>query len=66
MSNTENITKSTIRVEYDDQPDDAAYTAISVANKLLGEYGFVLKIESDNLPHDGYEILTIKLIKAPC
>ena len=53
----------TIQVNYDDQMDDAAYHAISAANKLLKGYGLKLSVESDNLPHDGYEILAIKLEK---
>jgi len=53
----------TIEIQYDDQVDDAAYSAIYAANKLLKTYGLVLNIDRDDKEHDGFEILEIKLLE---
>lgn len=48
-------------VSHGDQIDDAAYTAIHFVNELLKEYKLKILIESDNLPHDGFEVLSLQI-----
>lgn len=47
-----------IRIEY----DDTAFNIIQMINNVLKDKG--LKFVSDNLPHDGYEIYTLEVIKS--
>lgn len=53
-----------IRIDYDNQPDDAAYMAINAVNELLKDKNISFNIEDDNLPHDGFIILNIKLVES--
>jgi hypothetical protein len=43
----------TVRIDYDDLTDDV----INKINKLLQEHH--LKLEFDNKPHDGFELLSL-------
>jgi hypothetical protein len=55
--------QETFKVEYDDMVDDATYKAINAVNNLLKDKNIQFTIEDDGEPHDGFNLIIIKMIE---